>query len=365
MIINRAFYRETAVTTLGVAVVLLIVMTMMNLTWLLSRAVRGGTSESVVYILLGYQMLGKIDVLLPLAFYLGILLTLSRWYRDSEMTVLAACGIGLMHFMRPVMLIGLSLGVVVMTASFYTTPLAARQIEKVKIESSQRAEPEQLSPGAFTESARAGRIFYAERIRRNGDLEGVFVSSLKQGNQGVMVAKTGHPFTDPKTGDKFIALRDGTLYEGEPSAPNYRILEFSVYNLRIEPKMIDEPLVPIEGLPNMSLLGQLGNPKAGAELHWRLGKTIVLFVLALYAMVFAFTDMRRGRMSNFFVAIVVYFVYSNLLGIGETMLKNGSVSAVVGLWWVHGGMGAMAAYLLWQRSRNRPLFSMSSGLKRA
>jgi lipopolysaccharide export system permease protein len=217
----------------------------------------------------------------------------------------------------------------------------------------------------FTESSRTGRIFYAEKIRRNGDLEGVFISSLEQGNQGVLVAKTGHPFTDAKTGDKFIALQDGTLYEGEPGTSNYRILEFSVYNLRIEPKMIDEPLVPMGGLPNMSLLGQLGNPKASAELHWRLGKTIVLFVLALYAMVFAYTDMRRGRMSNFIAAIVVYFVYSNLLGIGETMLQNGSVPAAMGLWWVHAGMGLMAAYLLWQRQRNRPLFSLSLGLKRA
>ena len=244
MIINRAFYREAAITTLGIAAVLLIVMTMMNLTLLLGRAVRGGTAESVLYLLLGYQMLGKIDVLLPLAFYLGILLTLSRWYRDSEMTVLAACGIGLMHFMRPVMLIGLSLGVVVMAASFYTTPLAVRQIEKVKIESSHRTEPDQLAPGAFTESARTRRIFYAERIRANGDLEGVFVSSLEKGNQGVMVAKFGRPFTDAKTGDKFIALQNGALYEGEPGMANYRILEFSVYNLRIEPKMIGEPLVP-------------------------------------------------------------------------------------------------------------------------
>ena len=365
MIINRAFYRETAVTTLGSAVVLLIVMSMMNLTWLLGRAVRGGTSESVLYVLLGYQMLGKIDVLLPLAFYLGILLTLSRWYRDSEMTVLAACGIGLMHFLRPVMLIGLSLGVVVMAASFYTTPLAVRQIEKVKVESAHRMEPDQVAPGVFTESSRTGRIFYAERIRRNGDLEGVFVSSLEQGNQGVLVAKTGRPFADAKTGDKFIALHDGTFYEGEPGTANYRILEFSVYNLRIEPKMIDEPLVPMEGLPNMSLLGQLGNPKASAELHWRLGKTVVLFVLALYAMVFAFTDMRRGRMSNFFVAIVIYFIYSNLLGIGETMLQSGSVPATVGLWWVHGGMGLVAAYLLWRRLRNLPLFSLPMRLQRA
>jgi len=281
VIINRAFYRETAITTLGIGVVLLVVMTMMNLTWLLARAVRGSTSESTLYVMLGYQMLGKIDVLLPLAFYLGILLTLSRWYRDSEMTVLAACGIGLMHFMRPVMLIGLSLGVVVLVASFYTTPLTVRQIEKVKAESSQRSEPDQLAPGVFTESVGTGRIYYAERIRRDGDLEGVFVSSIKFGKQGVLVAKSGHPFNDAKTGDKFIGLHDGTLYEGEPGAANYRILEFSVYNMRIEPKLVDEPLVPIDGLPNMTLLGQLGNPKAYAELHWRLGKTIDLFVLAM------------------------------------------------------------------------------------
>ena len=36
---------------------------------------------------------------------------------------------------------------------------------------------------------------------------------------------------------------------------------------------------------------------------------------------------------------MVYFVYSNLLGIGETMLKNGSVPHALGLWWVHARHG--------------------------
>lgn len=343
---------------LGTAAVLLIVMTLMNMTLLLGRAVRGGSPETVVYVLLGYQMLGRIDVLLPLAFYLGLLLTLSRWYRDSEMTVLAACGIGLAHFVRPVMLIGAVLSVVVMASSFYTTPLAVRQIEKVKTESAQRSDPEQVSPGVFTEAPGKGRIFYAENIRRDNSLEGIFISSLEQGRQGVLVAKSGRPFIDPVTGDKFIALHNGTQYEGAPGSTNYRILDFEVYNLRIEPKKLDEPLVPVGGQANLMLLGQLSNPQVIAELHWRIGKTVVLFVLALYALVFAYTDLRRGRMSNFFVAIVVYFVYSNLLGIARTMLEKGSVPPVLGLWWVHGGMAAVALYLLWQRQRNRPLFSL-------
>ncbi len=358
MIINRAFYREAATTILGIAVVLLVVMVLMSMTFLLGRAARGEQSATTVYILLGLQTLAKLDVLLPLAFYLGILLTLSRWYRDSEMTVLAACGIGLMHFMRPAAMLGVAFGIVVSVGAFYATPLALRQIENVKSESAHRSDESLISPGVFTESSGKGKIFYAEKILDNGDLQGVFVSSVEQGKAGVIIAKTGHPYTEPKNGDKFLALHDGTLYDGEPGEPGYRILEFEVYHLRIEPQKLEEVPVSIAGSPTIALLGRIADRDANAELHWRLGKALALFVLMLYAVALAYTDVRRGRLSNLFVAIVVYFVYSNLLGIGETMLQNGSVPPAVGLWWVHGGMALVAAYLLWQRNHNRPLISL-------
>ncbi|MDO8595376.1 MAG: LPS export ABC transporter permease LptF [Sulfuricaulis sp.] len=364
MIINRAFYREAAMTTLAIGLVLLVVMVLMSMTLLLGRAVRGEQPETVVYILLGFQTLAKLDVLLPLAFYLGILLTLSRWYRDSEMTVLAACGVGLMHFMRPVMVLGSVFGALVLAGAFYFTPLATRQIEHVKLESMHRSEPGAISPGVFTEAQGTGRIVYAEKIEENGNLQGIFVSSLEEGRQGVLVAKSGHPYTDPKTGDKFIALRDGTLYEGEPGEAGYRILEYSAYNLRIEPKNIGEAPVPTAGLPTLKLLTQLADRNISAEFHWRLGKTIALFVLALYAVVLSYTDVRRGKLSNLFVAVVVYFVYSNLLGIGETMLQNERVPRAVGLWWVHGGMALVALYFLRQRAHDRPLLSLPARVGR-
>jgi lipopolysaccharide export system permease protein len=364
LIINRAFYREAAMTTLAIGLVLLVVMVLMSMTLLLGRAVRGDQSEAVVFILLGFQTLAKLDVLLPLAFYLGMLLTLSRWYRDSEMTVLAACGVGLMHFMRPVMVLGLVFGILALAGAFYFTPFATRQIENVKSESSHRSEPAAISPGVFTEAQGTGRIVYAEKVENNGNLQGIFVSSLEEGRQGVLVAKSGHPYTDSKTGDKFIALHDGTLYEGKPGEAGYRILEYSVYNLRIEPKKLGEAPVPTAGLPTLLLLTQLADRNISAEFHWRLGKTIALFVLALYAVVLAYTDVRRGRLSNLFVAIVVYFVYSNLLGIGETMLQNGRVPAAAGLWWVHGGMALVALYFLRQRAHDRPLISLPARVGR-
>ena len=44
---------------------------------------------------------------------------------------------------------------------------------------------------------------------------------------------------------------------------------------------------------------------------------------------------------------------------------NGSVPPQVGIWWVHGGMALVAAYLLRQRARNRPLVSLPAGWRRS
>ena len=66
----------------------------------------------------------------------------------------------------------------VTAGAFYLTPFATRQIENVKNEVAHRSDESLISPGVFTESPGTGRIFYAEKVLDNGDLEGVFVSSV-------------------------------------------------------------------------------------------------------------------------------------------------------------------------------------------
>jgi lipopolysaccharide export system permease protein len=35
------------------------------------------------------------------------------------------------------------------------------------------------------------------------------------------------------------------------------------------------------------------------------------------------------------IAVLVYFTYSNLLGVARTLVKKEEIPGVVGLWWVH------------------------------
>lgn len=357
MIIHRAFYREAAFATLGITAILLVIVVFQGLSVFLGRAAMGEEAKDVVMTLIGLQTLRKLDLLLPLALYFGTLITLGRWYRDSEMTVLAACGVGLMQLLRPVMAFALVAAAVVTAGSFFFTPYASRQTEVVKSESQRVPEVARMAPGVFTETQGGKRIFYAARINRDGDMEDVFMSHLEAGKRAVVVARTGHPFVDDKTGDKFLALRDGRVYDGEPGEAKYQILRFETFNVRLEPKRLGEPLSTVEGLGISELLKR-GDGPAYAELHWRIGKPIAVFILALYALVLAHTDARRGRLSNVFAAILVYLIYSNLLGLGQTLIKKGQVSPLLGLWWLHAGMALVAVYLLYQRANNRPLIPL-------
>lgn len=357
MIIYRAFQREAVRTTLAITAVLLAVFLFLTLTLLLGRAARGEYPDAVMQ-LLGLQMLRRLDLLLPLALYLGILLTLSRWYRDSEMTVLAACGVGLPGLVRPVMILGLVFAVAVGGLAFYLSPMANRHIERVKNAGTQRPVLSGIAPGVFTDFSSRQLIVYAEHVvPATGVLQRVFISRTRDRDQGVILARSGTPYRDPNTGDKFLALREGTLYEGRPGQADYQILEFATYSIRIEPKALDEPPVRIDGTPT-SVLWRQSDRDSVAEWHWRLSRPVITLVLVVFAVALAYTDARRGRLSNLFVAILVYFVYSNLLVLGQTLLNNGQVPSMVGLWWVHASLALVAAYLVARRVQNKPVLTL-------
>lgn len=354
MIIHRAFYREATRTTIGIVAALAMVLVLFGLTSTLGRTVRGEYAQSIVLRLLGWQTLKRVDLLLPLGFYLGVLLTFSRWYRDSEMTVLAACGIGLAQLLRPVMLLAAIVIALVSGAAFVVTPYAARSIEQVKAEGNQRPELAGIAPGAFTEAAAGGRILYAGRVEQNGGMEQVFLSNSTGDRPRVVLARSGASFSDDATGRRRVILRDGWAYEGIPGQADYRVVRFKRYTVWFDQKPVAPPPETIEGLPTATLLATPGG-EAAAEWHWRLSKPVHVLILALFGLVLAYTDARRGRLANLFAAILVYFIYTNLLGLGQTLIKKGQIPNAVGLWWVHALMLTTALFLLYRRSRNLPL----------
>ena len=95
MLFDSTLRRELARNFGGTLVVLLtIVLTMMLIrTW--ARPPLGRIAPQDIVLLLGYIALGYLPTILALSLFIAVVATLSRMYRDSEMTIWFASGVPL------------------------------------------------------------------------------------------------------------------------------------------------------------------------------------------------------------------------------------------------------------------------------
>jgi hypothetical protein len=220
-IINRSLLRELTTNALAVAFIFVALFMVVSLVKILAKAAAGSFPAKFIFIMLGLQTVEILSLMLPLAFYIGLLITLGRWYQDNEMTVLAACGVGLAQLLRPVLLIAAGFAVVVALLAFYLAPVASRLMAQIKQDETSRYETAAITPGVFNEITRSdkaqeGGVYYIENIDPGGEMHKVFVATRHADRQGVLVAKAGREVTDAESGDRFLVLDNGVRYDGTP-----------------------------------------------------------------------------------------------------------------------------------------------------
>jgi len=131
-----------------------------------------------------------------------------------------------------------------------------------------------VSAGQFKESAKAERVFFIEELDIDkGEVKNIFVADSKNGKLSVAVSSTGF-IQNSEGGEKSIVLRNGRRYEGQPTQPDFRILEFEEYNTKIRSK---ETLAPAPRDREKTVHELINEPNPAfvnpsrAELLWRIG----------------------------------------------------------------------------------------------
>ncbi len=271
------------------------------------------------------------------------------------MAVLSACGVSLFNFLKPLAVLVFFMGAIVAAFSFYLTPKANMMGWTLEMEYRNRDEISGVIPGVFMETRKGRGVYFVESFDREADrYENVIVYKSSFGKEGVVVSKYAFQRTDELTGDKFLVLTNGTRYEGQPGEPDYRIVDFETYALRIEPREAPLTQGPVKARPTIRVATD-PHPAMNSEWHWRIAKVVVVPVLGLFALTFSFVPPKQNRLPGLIMAFLAYFLYTNLLGFGVAMISKEELSASAGLWWIHGAFLMVAAVLFYRRARNLPL----------
>lgn len=334
MVFQRAVRREFAQSAAGVFVALFAIMVAIQGIRLLGDAAAGKVASEAVAALLGFAALNYSAYLLSLTLFVSVLLSLSRSYRDSEMVVWFSSGMSLTAWVRPVLVFAAPLVVAIAVLTLVLSPWANEMSAEFKQKMTVRSDASQVAPGSFKEASSTDRVVFVETIGEDETyVKNVFISSVQNGKLGVTMASKGYQET-ADNGDRFMVLEQGRRYEVAPGTPEFRIMEFERYALRVETKEARGIEHTIAGEPTSELVLS-DNRRARAELLWRINVPISAVVLALLAIPLSFVNPRAGRSANLILALLVYTIYSNLLSMTQAWVAQGKISFAVGLLSVH------------------------------
>jgi lipopolysaccharide export system permease protein len=323
-----------AATLAAVTTVLFLIFVSMWFARLLGQVAAGVIHADVVFMLLLLKTTDALMLLLPLAFFLSVLLAFGRLYKDSEMVAMFACGVSLLRVTKLVFWSGLGVALIIAVISLYIAPLAKSERFKLmeRVESSSGLE--MIAAGRFRELVGGEVVFYAERQSEDGSaMENVFIQGLRQGALNLMVAERAYQ-REAEGGARYLVLENGYRYEGMPGQADFRVIHYRQHEIRVaEP----DPVLQTDEIAALPTLALWGSDLSWhrAELQWRLAMPLSAVLLALLAVFLSRTNPRQGRYAKFFLGILVYVIYSNLLGVARTWVENGKVNPVIGIWWVH------------------------------
>jgi len=352
--LDRYLLREVAQTSVAVTGVLLVVLVTNQLAKVLAQAAQSDFPGGVVLTLIGLTTLQQLTLLVPIGLFLGIVLALGRLYHESEMTAMAACGVGPLSIYRPITAFTVVVVALLAILSFRVVPEAGERAQQIRVAAMRAAQFGALEPGRFRTFAGGDAVFYAEKVEANGQLRGVFVQRRVDERLEIAVAERAEQRGAGQAEQLFV-LHNGRRYEGEPGDLEWRVVEFAEHGIPVRMPEYSTRKERRELKPTSALLGSDTGPDR-AELAWRIAVPLMAAVLMVLAVPLAKLRPRQGRFARVGFAVLAYFIYSNLVAAVKVWIEKDSPGGAFGLWWVHLLPLVVAAWLLWRDERPGPLW---------
>jgi len=318
-------------------------------------AAQGELPAITVMLLILLRITIALEVLIPTTLYLSVVAALNRLYRDSEMTALAACGIGINRVIRAVFMLSAAAAILVACFSLYIRPWAWDQFFRLKTEARASFDLTRMKGGTFYELWHGRRVIFAETVDRSRNVASkIFIYTERNDSRQVISAMKARQFDDRRTGKPVLMLFNGNQYEYSTDGSREFFVEFERSSMFIEPETVVRQ-EKVKAIPTLSLIGS-GDMEERAELQWRLITPVSTLLLALLGVPLSRSGPRQGKFAAAPVAIAVFAVYYNVAALMKKWVAQGILPWLPGIWWSQ--IFLLLLFFFFMRRAN--LFSSSS-----
>ena len=302
------------------------------------------TSEVVQLTLL--KSLIAQEVLWPVSLFVALVIALGRLYSDWEMTALRSFGFAEYRTILPVLFLAVLMAVMVGIFSLIGRPWAYNNLYELQANAEVTSEIDRIKAGRFYVYNENNRVVFIESIDpETNELEGLFVRTIDRKNIETISAPTGE-IREHVTEDRHELILSNAQVVRSSEEDNNIIGLFDSFKIRVPISVVKPTSYQPKAEQSMVLRNSL-DAQDQAEYQWRLSTPVSTMLLALLAVPLGRSKPRQGRFGRLTLAIAIYAVYFNLLGIGRSWVEQGAADS---MWWVSMIFGLIVCgfYLPWR-----------------
>jgi lipopolysaccharide export system permease protein len=331
----------------------------------LGQAASGAVApQDVVFVftLLGLQTLPTI---LSLSVFIGVILTLGRMYRESEMAIWFSSGVGLARFIRPVVATSWPVVVLVGILMLWVWPWSYGQYNELRQRFEQRADVLRASPGQFQSSGDGHRVFFVEKAASSasGGGRNVFIMTDVGQRESVAVSQSGK--IENIGDERFLVLDSGHMEQNDKASGEHTHVEFRNYRVHAGTSSGPSGNAPSPRAVDTVDLMLTGGRAYMGELAWRLGLILGATNLLFMGISLSAANPRRASNWGLLFAALAFVIYYNLLNLTQAWVGAGKLNIVVALVGLHGLAFLLGLGLIWWREHATVIHPMKLLLRRS
>jgi len=323
-ILSKSFNLEVFRSSISILIIFFLLVVGSRFVSYFEQASEGNLDPSIIIYAVALRFPDFISLLIPLSFFIGILVTVSRLYADREIYAYFSIGLSPITLIKFILPQASFFAFATLLLSFYLAPLGKEiSNDLLKIDSFEE-QISSIEPGEIY-NLKNSRSFITFLAKKDMHLEKVIFFNDENQNPTLISASSLNIVKKNETYD--LIFSEGSLTNNLFSDDQRVVSNFLTFRSAIDELIQKED----KGLNNF--FNDLSSAE-DSEIQWSLSLPITIFILMIIAIYLGKIEPRKGRLSVILPGILIYVLYLSLLLLGRDYVSENSNDAF-SLFYVH------------------------------
>ena len=324
-ILSKSLNMEVFRSSIGVLLIFFLLVVGSRIVGYFEQAAEGNIDPGIILSVIALRFPDFITLLIPLSFFLGLLITIGRLNSEGEIHGYFSAGLSkfnLIKFLLPQAFIYFFITLVL---SLYIAPYTKNLSKDLLVIDSFEEQIDAIQSDEIV-SLDDGGFLYVQTADE-GLIKGVKLFQVDEDNSFIVISD--ELLTTEKDKTIELNLKNGSFYGGLFSESSKIISNFNNFNFEIDKNISQSNDLSLTKLFDYS------SASDQATFQWNISIPMTILILLLYGIYISSSKPREGKFSFMLPGMLIYVSYLSLLILGREFISD-NPGSIFNLWFIHG-----------------------------